>query len=68
VLTASGNGRDGTRQPFKLRSDENLNAQYESGASRKGFRDLFRVGHYLACVGLFGLAAYANLRTEEIGV
>jgi putative ABC transport system permease protein len=58
-------------QPFKfVFLDENLNAQY---ANEKKASQLFGIFSALAiiiaCIGLFGLAAYtANLRTKEIGV
>jgi putative ABC transport system permease protein len=58
-------------QPFKFQFlDENLNAQYES-EKRAGqvFGVFSGLAIIIACVGLFGLAAYtANLRTKEIGV
>ncbi len=58
-------------QPFKfVFLDENLSAQY---ANEKQATQLFGIFSVLAiiiaCIGLFGLAAYtANLRTKEIGV
>jgi putative ABC transport system permease protein len=58
-------------QPFKYQFlDENIKAQYE--AERKAgqiFAVFSALAIIIACVGLFGLAAYtANLRTKEIGV
>ncbi len=58
-------------QPFKfLFLDENLNAQYEGEQqASKVFGIFSALAIVIACVGLFGLAAYtANLRTKEIGV
>jgi putative ABC transport system permease protein len=58
-------------QPFKYQFlDENLNAQY---ASEKTAGEIFGIfsglAIFIACVGLFGLAAYtANSRTKEIGI
>jgi putative ABC transport system permease protein len=58
-------------QPFKyFFLDESINQQYQS---EKQAGDVFKVFSILAiiiaCVGLFGLAAYtASLRTKEIGV
>jgi putative ABC transport system permease protein len=58
-------------QPFRyLFLDDNLNSQYES-EKRAGevFGIFSAIAIIIACVGLFGLAAYtANLRTKEIGV
>ncbi|HEY5750934.1 MAG TPA: ABC transporter permease [Chryseolinea sp.] len=58
-------------QPFKyLFLDQNLIAQYtaEQQAGRV-FAVFSGLAIVIACVGLFGLAAYtANLRTKEIGV
>jgi putative ABC transport system permease protein len=57
--------------PFKFTFlDQNLNAQY---ASEQQASQIFRIfsglAIIIACVGLFGLAAYtSNLRTKEIGV
>lgn len=59
------------QQPFKYQFlDENLNAQY---ASEKTAGEIFGIfsglAIFIACVGLFGLAAYtANSRTKEIGI
>jgi len=58
-------------QPFKfLFLDQNLNAQYESEKQAgKVFAIFSGLAIIIACVGLFGLAAYtANLRTKEIGI
>ena len=58
-------------QLFKyLFLDENLNAQYESEKRASKMFGIFSgLAIIIACVGLFGLAAYtANLRTKEIGV
>lgn len=58
-------------QPFKfVFLDENLNAQYNSEKQAgKVFAIFSGLAIIIACVGLFGLAAYtANLRTKEIGV
>lgn len=58
-------------QPFKyFFLDDNINQQYQ-GEKQAG--DVFKVFSFLAiiiaCVGLFGLAAYtSSLRTKEIGV
>jgi putative ABC transport system permease protein len=58
-------------QPFKYQFlDENLNAQY---ASEKTAGEIFAIfsglAIFIACVGLFGLAAYtASSRTKEIGI
>jgi putative ABC transport system permease protein len=58
-------------QPFKyVFLDENLKAQYE-GERRAGeiFGIFSGLAIIIACVGLFGLAAYtASLRTKEIGI
>lgn len=58
-------------EPFKyLFFDQNLNAQYEN-EKRAGllFGVFSGLAIIIACVGLFGLAAYtASLRTKEIGV
>jgi putative ABC transport system permease protein len=58
-------------QPFKYQFlDQNLNAQYESEQrAGKVFAIFSGLAIIIACVGLFGLAAYtANLRTKEIGI
>jgi putative ABC transport system permease protein len=58
-------------QPFKYQFlDQNLNAQYESEKrAGKVFGIFSGLAIVIACVGLFGLAAYtANLRTKEIGI
>jgi putative ABC transport system permease protein len=58
-------------QPFKYEFlDDNLNAQYESEKRAGEIFGVFSVlAIFIACVGLFGLAAYtASLRTKEIGV
>ncbi len=58
-------------QPFKyVFLDQNINQQYQS---EKQAGDVFKIFSLLAiiiaCVGLFGLAAYtSSLRTKEIGV
>jgi putative ABC transport system permease protein len=58
-------------QPFKYQFlDDNLNAQY---ASEKTAGEIFGIfsglAIFIACVGLFGLAAYtASSRTKEIGI
>jgi putative ABC transport system permease protein len=58
-------------QPFKYEFlDDNLNAQYEN-EKRAGeiFGVFSMLAIFIACVGLFGLAAYtASLRTKEIGI
>jgi putative ABC transport system permease protein len=58
-------------QPFKyIFLDENLNAQYQA-EQRAGqvFGIFSAIAIIIACVGLFGLAAYtASSRTKEIGV
>lgn len=60
-----------TDQPLKYSFlDENLNANYEA-EQRAGavFATFSALAICIACVGLFGLAAYtASLRTKEIGV
>lgn len=58
-------------QPFKYQFlDQNLNAQYEAEKrAGKVFAIFSGLAIIIACVGLFGLAAYtANLRTKEIGI
>ena len=58
-------------QPFKYQFlDQNLTAQYESEKrAGKVFAIFSGLAIIIACVGLFGLAAYtANLRTKEIGI
>lgn len=58
-------------QPFKfLFLDENLNTQYEAEQrAGKIFGVFSMLAIVIACVGLFGLAAYTtSLRTKEIGV
>lgn len=58
-------------QPFKfLFLDENLNTQYEAEQrAGKIFGVFSLLAIVIACVGLFGLAAYTtSLRTKEIGV
>lgn len=57
--------------PFKYKFlDDELNQQYKSEANSGKIFGLFAaLGILIACVGLFGLAAYmASLRTKEIGV
>lgn len=58
-------------QPFKyVFLDQNLKAQYEA-EERSGqiFAIFSGLAIIIACVGLFGLAAYtASLRTKEIGI
>ncbi len=57
--------------PFKYKFlDDELDKQYKSEAnSGKVFGLFAALGILIACVGLFGLAAYmAGLRTKEIGV
>jgi putative ABC transport system permease protein len=58
-------------QPFKyIFLDQNLNAQYEN-EKRAGqvFAIFSGLAIVIACVGLFGLAAYtASLKTKEIGI
>jgi putative ABC transport system permease protein len=59
------------QQPFKYEFlDDNLNAQYESEKRAGEIFGVFSVlAIFIACVGLFGLAAYtASLRTKEIGI
>lgn len=58
-------------QPFRyVFLDENLNAQYEKERRAENiFRIFSGLAILIACVGLFGLAAYtANQRTKEIGI
>jgi putative ABC transport system permease protein len=58
-------------QPFKfLFLDENLARQYESEQRAGKIFAVFSIlAIIIACVGLFGLAAYtASLRTKEIGI
>ena len=58
-------------QPFKYTFlDQNLNTQYEAEQrAGKIFGVFSGLAIIIACVGLFGLAAYtASLRTKEIGV
>jgi putative ABC transport system permease protein len=58
-------------QPFKYAfMDEDLARQYENEAKSGKLLTVFAVlGIIIACVGLFGLAAFtAGLRTKEIGV
>lgn len=58
-------------QPFKyMFLDENLNAQYEKEKRAGEIFSIFSgLAILIACVGLFGLAAYtANQRTKEIGI
>jgi putative ABC transport system permease protein len=58
-------------QPFKYEFlDDNLSAQYENEKRAGEIFGVFSVlAIFIACVGLFGLAAYtASLRTKEIGV
>jgi putative ABC transport system permease protein len=58
-------------QPFKfLFLDENLNTQYDAEQrAGKIFGVFSMLAIIIACVGLFGLAAYTtSLRTKEIGV
>lgn len=58
-------------QPFKYKFlDQNLNANYESEQRAGNLFGVFSgLAIIIACVGLFGLAAYtASLRTKEIGV
>jgi putative ABC transport system permease protein len=58
-------------QPFKYQFlDQNLNAQYKAEKrAGKVFAIFSGLAIIIACVGLFGLAAYtANLRTKEIGI
>lgn len=58
-------------QPFKYRFlDETLKANYESEQRAGTLFSVFSgLAILIACVGLFGLAAYtASLRTKEIGV
>ncbi|QSE98531.1 ABC transporter permease [Fulvivirga lutea] len=57
--------------PFKYKFlDDELDKQYKSEANSGKIFGLFAaLGIIIACVGLFGLAAYmAGLRTKEIGV
>jgi putative ABC transport system permease protein len=58
-------------QPFKYTFlDDNLNAQYENEKRAGQLFGIFSaLAIIIACVGLFGLAAYtASLRTKEIGI
>ncbi|MDL5045947.1 ABC transporter permease, partial [Oscillatoria amoena NRMC-F 0135] len=58
-------------QPFKYSFlDQNLNANYEAEQRAGAVFGTFSVlAICIACVGLFGLAAYtASLRTKEIGI
>lgn len=58
-------------EPFKyLFFDQNLHAQYENEKRAGQIFGVFSgLAIIIACVGLFGLAAYtASLRTKEIGV
>lgn len=58
-------------QPFRYQFlDQNLKAQYEAEQrAGKVFSIFAGLAILIACVGLFGLAAYtANLRTKEIGI
>lgn len=58
-------------QPFKYQFlDQNLKAQYEAEQrAREVFSIFAALAILIACVGLFGLAAYtSNLRTREIGI
>ena len=58
-------------QPFTYAfMDEDLAAQYESEARSAELLQIFTLlAIIIACVGLFGLAAYTSgLRTKEIGV
>ncbi|HEY9047479.1 MAG TPA: ABC transporter permease [Ohtaekwangia sp.] len=58
-------------QPFKYQFlDQNLMAQYESEKRAGTVFGIFSgLAIIIACVGLFGLAAYtASLRTKEIGI
>jgi putative ABC transport system permease protein len=60
-----------TTQPFKyLFLDQNLNRQYDAEQRASNIFAVFSgLAIIIACVGLFGLAAYTtNLRTKEIGV
>jgi putative ABC transport system permease protein len=59
------------QDPFKYKFlDDELDQQYKSEANSGKIFALFAgLGILIACVGLFGLAAYmAGLRTKEIGV
>jgi putative ABC transport system permease protein len=59
------------QDPFKYKFlDDELNQQYKSESNSGKIFGLFAgLGILIACVGLFGLAAYmAGLRTKEIGV
>lgn len=60
-----------TGQPFKyLFLDQNLNQQYDAEQRAGNIFAVFSgLAIIIACVGLFGLAAYTtSLRTKEIGV
>ena len=57
--------------PFKYEFlDQNLNAQYTSEKTAGEIFGIFSgLAIFIACVGLFGLAAYtASSRTKEIGI
>ncbi len=59
------------QDPFKFKFlDDELDKQYKSEANSGKIFGLFAaLGILIACVGLFGLAAYmAGMRTKEIGV
>ena len=60
-----------TTQPFKyMFLDQNINQQYDAEQRAGNIFAVFSgLAIIIACVGLFGLAAYTtNLRTKEIGV